>query len=145
MTCRVQGCRFRDSHVTSGHLCGRCGQFGHGQLECGNSSRIDRLRIRTEHDRVAVECTIFGCLEPHTHTTPAHHCTQCGVRGVSCRHMHLQVACPMCRVPNSVDVTNTIFGNSECVVCMEQKPAVIFPICRHATTCADCVIQMHQQ
>lgn len=34
MFCKVKGCRYPDFHVSSGHHCPNCKQFGHGQFEC---------------------------------------------------------------------------------------------------------------
>jgi len=41
--CKVQGCRYSTSHSTDAHQCGKCHQFGHGQIECGNSQKMKRL------------------------------------------------------------------------------------------------------
>ena len=35
-SCKVQQCRYPTSHTTSGHKCGLCNQYGHGQVECNN-------------------------------------------------------------------------------------------------------------
>ena len=43
-SCKVAGCRHPHNHVTLGHLCGKCGKYGHGQMECGNQIQIDRLK-----------------------------------------------------------------------------------------------------
>ena len=34
--CKVNYCRYADTHTTGGHQCGICGEYGHGQTECGN-------------------------------------------------------------------------------------------------------------
>lgn len=34
MSCKIDGYRYSDTHVTKGYQCGICGQFGHGQIEC---------------------------------------------------------------------------------------------------------------
>ena len=41
MYCKVLHCRYPNTHVTAGHKCGTCHQFGHGQIECNN----DELRV----------------------------------------------------------------------------------------------------
>ena len=41
--CKVQGCRYSTSHSTESHKCGKCDQFGHGQIECGNFQKIKKL------------------------------------------------------------------------------------------------------
>ena len=43
MSCQVAYCRYKFSHTTSGHRCGLCGKYGHGQSECGNQWKIDQL------------------------------------------------------------------------------------------------------
>ena len=45
ITCKVKNCNFKYSHVTSGHKCGTCGEYGHGQLECGNIQMINELKM----------------------------------------------------------------------------------------------------
>ena len=34
--CKAINCRFKTTHITAGHKCGKCGKYGHGQVECGN-------------------------------------------------------------------------------------------------------------
>ena len=41
--CKVKNCRYPDTHVTIGHKCGKCGGFGHGQMECGKEYLINSL------------------------------------------------------------------------------------------------------
>ncbi len=41
--CKVQGCRYSTSHSTESHKCGKCQQFGHGQVECGNLQKMKSL------------------------------------------------------------------------------------------------------
>ena len=44
MSCKVKHCRFPFAHTTKGHMCGTCKQYGHGQIECGNQTKIDELK-----------------------------------------------------------------------------------------------------
>ena len=81
--CRVEGCRFAWSHVTSSHLC-PCGEHGHGQIECGNPNKINLLanfynEILSQHKH----CTFNNCHNKETHTKEAHHCEKCGKRNHS--------------------------------------------------------------
>ena len=39
--CKVNYCRFADKHTTFGHRCGKCGKYGHGQMECGDEELIE--------------------------------------------------------------------------------------------------------
>ena len=78
MYCQVQGCRFPSFHSTSAHKCGRCDEFGHGVLECRDSTKkahlfcLDDMLIPTH-----MRCTIPGCMYPETHTNGSHHCRYC--------------------------------------------------------------------
>ena len=42
--CKVNYCRYPDKHTTFGHRCGKCGGYGHGQMECGNDELMEDLR-----------------------------------------------------------------------------------------------------
>ena len=88
-TCKVKGCRFRQFHTTIGHKCGTCGEYGHGQLECGNIQMINELKNRTQYDRLPQHkhCTILGCRFFWSHTNQSHHCSMCGGRN------HSQIEC----------------------------------------------------
>ena len=162
-TCQVAGCRHYTTHATSGHKCGRCGRFGHGQIECGRPSRIDLLQNLYGDDVVAVACTVEGCNAPWTHSSAAHHCERCRNRPseCQCQPMASQASaltsvptsvptnsqatvykCPTCRSSSRVDLTMTLFTGAECVVCLESKPLTFFSGCRHATVCADCVVHL---
>ena len=81
--CKVANCRYRHTHVTSGHLCGTCGEFGHGQVECGDINKINQLKNISQYDRVEHRCTLRGCRYQWSHTNEAHHCSKCNGRGHS--------------------------------------------------------------
>ena len=38
--CHVRACRHKQCHVTADHRCGKCGESGHGQIECGHGNRV---------------------------------------------------------------------------------------------------------
>ena len=81
MTCRVAQCKFSISHVTKAHVCGTCGETGHGQIECGNLEAIQRLRKYDNHKiNFLRRCDIVGCPNPETHSREAHHCSKCNRR-----------------------------------------------------------------
>ena len=65
MTCRVAGCKYPETHVTSAHVCGTCGEKGHGQGECSNYNSIDKL-LRFSRDKINFlrRCDIVGCPNP---------------------------------------------------------------------------------
>ena len=146
MTCRVAGCRFPTTHVTMGHRCGTCGQFGHGQLECGSQSSIDSLKVRFDTDRVNTPCTVESCRHKEFHITAAHHCGICNRFGGTCDHTRtrrttyiVSRACPACRVPGPVDLEYSVFSSGDCVICLDSKPCVVMQNCRHANVCKDCM------
>lgn len=78
-----------------------------------------------------------------------HYCSSCLGRNHECppvttpRPSTLKVKCPQCRVYNDVDIDNELFSNSECVVCFEHNPLVLFPTCKHVVVCKTCVQTMH--
>lgn len=88
--CHVEQCRFKWTHVTSGHRCGLCGQYGHGRIECGNAMRRNELAVTWGPNYLPPElqCTLPGCRYARSHTSQAHHCNVCAGRG------HSAVTCP---------------------------------------------------
>lgn len=80
--CIVQGCRFPSTHLTKSHKCGKCGRFGHGQVECRNQSLIDQLNITSKSIKLPshLNCTSIFCPCPWTHTSESHYCSQCQER-----------------------------------------------------------------
>ena len=52
------------------------------------------------------------------------------------------VKCPACREIDYVNIDFCIYTGTQCNVCMEDKPKVIFNKCKHALTCRDCVIKI---
>ena len=149
MTCRVAGCRFPTTHVTMGHRCGTCGQFGHGQLECGSQNSIDSLKVRFDTDRVNTPCTVESCSHKEFHVTAAHYCSICKRFGGTCDHTRTRRTthivsrrCPTCRVLGPVDLEYSVFSGGDCVICLDSKPCVVMQNCRHANVCKDCMRRM---
>ena len=76
MQCAVKGCRYSNTHITSGHQCGKCHQYGHGRMECSYNSQ---------------KCFIDGCRYSNTHITQQHQCGNCHQYGHgrrTCRNLN---------------------------------------------------------
>lgn len=77
--CHVAGCRHPNSHITQHHRCGRCGEFGHGQMECRNNRQVENLHMAQRRELPRhMWCNMIGCRGRRYHTTEAHHCPNCG-------------------------------------------------------------------
>jgi hypothetical protein len=103
MFCKVAGCRFSHTHCTKSHLCPKCEQFGHGQIECRNNYKQTNL-IKYFNDELPIhlQCTVENCSNKKYHTTSAHHCSKCKER-----HPENQ-----CTINNSM-VLNIIDSNKD--------------------------------
>lgn len=81
--CLVENCHFPECHLTCGHRC-LCGQFGHGQIECGNPQKINALINRVNASNISLpnhlHCTIPGCNYRYSHTNSSHICRICDER-----------------------------------------------------------------
>lgn len=79
--CKVGNCRYADTHTTVGHKCGKCGGYGHGQIECGDLAAIRNLSFYFP-ETVAPEdrCSATFCPNSATHTTAGHVCAFCDCR-----------------------------------------------------------------
>jgi hypothetical protein len=81
--CQVKGCNYADYHVTSFHKCGKCNNYGHGQLECDNVIALRNLGFyyldKVPKDK---KCKIGGCKHKDKHTTEGHTCHYCGSFGI---------------------------------------------------------------
>lgn len=142
-TCQVQRCRFPNSHATCDHHCGTCGTTGHGQMECGNLVKIQDLvnhpLFQQELPR-SMWCTVEHCPSIKTHTTASHHCHVCGLHGRTNHRpwcSERTASCPLCKVASTS--RRQVFTGSECIVCMEPGPVVVFEACAHAIVCKACV------
>jgi len=86
--CKVKCCRYASSHVTVAHMCGKCGGYGHGQIECEDLLAVKQLSLFF-HETVAThdQCTEPLCVNRITHTTAGHTCRLCdGLSGSHLRH-----------------------------------------------------------
>jgi hypothetical protein len=143
--CKVSYCRFSWSHVTKGHVCGVCNNYGHGELEC-NSPEQTNMLMRCYHNDTLPEpkqCTISDCEYKEYHTTSAHHCKKCNQRAAhtlaNCGDIEKTVKCPMCRADNVIKTPTKIFGlTDQCVICCDKNVEVLFLQCNHCCICSEC-------
>lgn len=140
MFCKVQGCRYPNFHVSVGHECGKCHQYGHGQYECSRRENITySLTDRIPRDNW---CQITGCNYKQYHVTMGHFCGTCRKWGDACLCALKTVKCPVCRTENKYANVDSlkIFGISQkCSICMEKDIEVCLPICKHACLCKSCL------
>ena len=143
MTCLVKGCRFPHTHVTLGHICGSCGMFGHGQVECGHKDLCKNLIMKGLKDRVSDVCTVPGCIHPNLHLTSSHQCTTCKkYHGGECPREG-QLKCPECKSSSSFRLPHPrlFLNKSECPVCLSEPINCILSPCGHGL-CGDCASEM---
>ncbi len=81
--CRVKGCNYPNTHVTSAHKCGNCQCYGHGKVECYNPESIKILgNYYMEKIPKNKKCKISGCKYKDRHTTEGHVCQYCDKLGI---------------------------------------------------------------
>lgn len=141
MSCKVYDCRYANTHVTKGHRCGNCGEFGHGQVECSIVSLKQNLVVYYSNKIPEDEqCTIPGCRFKELHRTMGHFCGSCRKFGQNCTCGFSKVKCPMCRqetTTRSLEELKTYGISDQCSVCRE-KPICIRLKCGHACLCETC-------
>lgn len=152
-TCRVLECRYKTTHITSGHYCGNCNKFGHGRLECNNDILIKRLQDISIKDELGENkhCDIKSCNNSWSHSRSSHHCVGCGKRGgcdecdefLDTDHSYI-IKCPICREYNVFDIIRKVYVDSKCVVCMENNANVLFQNCSHICICNECCDVMNE-
>lgn len=76
MSCKVKNCRFNSYHVTKFHQCGKCKEYGHGMIECGNNELCENLH-KYYNDKVLKPCESMYCNDRYSHTTEGHICIFC--------------------------------------------------------------------
>jgi len=153
--CKVQGCRFLLSHVTKGHKCGKCNDYGHGETECKNDLKKQKLKqYFLEELNDELKCKFGGCKYSKYHTTDAHHCSDCGGRlhsNATCLlkieikiNIPFDIKCPLCKKDNLILKNQTkIYGLSDtCVVCLNNNVEVFLPNCGHACLCLSCLSKL---
>lgn len=153
--CKVAECRYPGSHVTYGHRCGKCGDFGHGMIECGNDEACAQL-LQYASDVLPpnIRCSLAGCEHPQLHTSRAHHCKKCSQNHAvtTCPLIHapqavrdFHIVCPLCKASNTLPAKfQKMFGcDNECAVCLVNKVNVFLPQCGHICLCTDCLTKMN--
>jgi hypothetical protein len=74
--CKCSECNYPQHHLTKYHRCGKCQQFGHGQVECDDRQmKIDLWPKVTDPESIdsTSYCTKPLCEQKHTHTLGSHH------------------------------------------------------------------------
>jgi len=163
--CKVQKCRFPHSHVTAGHKCGTCGQYGHGIIEHGNTSSYKKLEyFFSDKMPKYLTCTRAKCTNPTLHMTSGHMCELCNENThseVNCKrnnefvcrkeqelqtktkkHKIIKLDCQICSVENYVDTVNdVVFGvDTLCKICCDNNVELRLPVCKHTVMCISCAI-----
>jgi hypothetical protein len=147
--CLVKNCRFNQSHVTKGHLCGKCNKYGHGEIECYNIESILKLK-QYYNDKLPENkwCKFGGCQFKEYHTSEAHHCQTCRGRfhsletcPVNAIPKNIEVKCPLCKKDNVIPKSqNKIYGLADnCVVCLDHNVEIFLPNCGHVCLCYSCL------
>ena len=139
--CKVNYCRYADKHTTFGHRCGKCGGYGHGQMECGNAELLKYLRnYKNEILPKLLRCQVSECKYPKYHTSDSHPCSLCDGMGHQC----VNIECPICLIKNNFkEVPKKVFGISDiCGICKTNSIEIIFPKCSHAVCCLECFNEM---
>lgn len=148
--CLVKYCRFPSTHITEGHLC-PCGQYKHGQVECGNLELIAQLHNLCNSSKIKLptnlHCDILGCKSKETHTRQSHVCSVCKQReqcSSTCSENFYELKCPMCRTNNKISKqqAKVVGSEIECITCMTNKANMFFPNCGHMIMCNECVNNM---
>jgi len=162
--CRVQSCRFKGTHIWRDHICGTCGQKGHGQMECGFNDLIQYLRINGKNDKLKKElyCRSINCPTKEYHTSSSHRCEICIKKGLSGKEIYHtvqecpykeppkdnfshKIECPLCRTENKINGNSLekLFGiESKCQICVTNDVNFLLPECKHCIMCIDCAKQI---
>ena len=77
--CKVLHCRYKGSHATCEHICGKCGEKGHGILECNNYKKNELAKYYNIELPPDKWCAVIGCNRKKFHITEAHPCDLCGL------------------------------------------------------------------
>ena len=142
--CKVKYCRFSTYHTTREHICGFCGEKGHGQIECDNMELIEELK--KYYDDVIEEderCNLYKCEFSKYHKIEGHKCEACFILGHSkynCPNRTIYINCPLCRKPNRIKASQKkVVGiDIECSICMDNKIEIFFKDCGHVPICFEC-------
>lgn len=146
MACPVYGCRFNTSHTLRNHRCGKCKICGHGQMECGNTQKIQALYVHWDEEMPTYsQCTLGTCGENKKyHTMSSHECKFCQAlhAETSCKFAPKFniIDCPLCSKKNCVPKDQKkIFGSTDvCKVCAINPVQIFLPECGHTVLCKEC-------
>ena len=142
--CKVENCRFPESHVTSAHRCGKCKHSGHGQIECGKKDLIKKLKNMNDEPFPHM-CSMDICHSRNTHTLAAHTCDYfgCGKNHlisdcpiIHSEHPRVRLKCPICR-DESFNYMSIVATEENCSVCMEHSCNIKLE-CGHECLCSNC-------
>ena len=110
MYCQVTNCRYRFSHTTSGHKCGKCQNYGHGIIECSNDELFNNLKqFHSDIMPKSEQCTVSICKHRDSHSIEAHFCKKCNGRH-SIDQCKLYRMMPLCVIDEARKIMNTING-----------------------------------
>ena len=150
--CKVSHCRYKTSHMTKNHLCGKCKKYGHGIIECNNIILLNNLKFFfDEKMKTDDRCLFGGCTDKEYHNTDGHHCDNCYDRlhsRATCPLLYknskkietYEINCPLCKTNNIININQSkVFGLEEsCIICMDKSKEVFFPACGHICVCLEC-------
>ena len=148
MSCKTLCCKFKNKHVTRYHLCNKCYNYGHGEIECNNIYYKNNL-IKYWNDELAPEnyCSFGGCELKKYHTTEDHKCTICYENlhsNNTCNQylndIEFKIKCPLCRkinlfTSNQIKIPGL---NEKCCICLSNNIEIYFPSCGHICICNKC-------
>tara|TARA_B100000925_G_scaffold291407_1_gene279329 strand:+ start:2253 stop:3092 length:840 start_codon:yes stop_codon:yes gene_type:complete len=166
--CRVIGCRFKGTHTWQDHICGTCGEKGHGQIECGNYTLINDIKNYGKNDVIKKElwCNSIGCKSKKYHTSSSHLCNYCldkNKNSSQCYHTVQEcpldsnpykkrkieythkIECPLCRAENRLNINSIekIYGiDAKCQICVTNNVDFLLEKCKHCIMCIDCAKQI---
>lgn len=148
--CLVAQCCFPTTHITFGHECGTCHQYGHGQIECGKKDLLSDLSSRAHSVGCYMlppdmRCTVDECDDQRfKHTLVSHkcyHCKQYGHGFAKCPTLGRIVKCPDCDVENVISLPGIYIAYAPiCKICEKNSVSIRMPICGHVNMCTDCLI-----
>lgn len=143
--CKVDKCRYPIYHVTKYHYCGLCKKQGHGIIECGDNTKINKLTYYYNYKLpdFEEECLFGECIinNMKTHKTQSHICTVCYNRLHSYETCPLNInkiniKCPICRI-NNTKIFKIYGSEDKCVVCFDNVE-IFLPECGHNCLCLKC-------
>ena len=160
--CNITGCRFNWSHVTKDHSCSICKQKGHGQIEHGHVQLLQNIDYYPTVLPLTKSCSFKFCRGFRRHMSIAHmclHCSQFGHNMSNCSQSYLyssqsqltqspasssnsgNIKCPNCRVIYKEHNTHSIYIQTDCPICCNQKSVLNALPCGHIL-CEDCCKKM---